>query len=84
MPRKIRHLKADLRKAGLVEQPHRGKGSHSFWVHSEHTGVSITVAGHNGDAAKGYQEKQVREAIARAISRQEAKGACHGEPAHLR
>jgi predicted RNA binding protein YcfA (HicA-like mRNA interferase family) len=68
VPRKIRQLKSDLKKAGFVERPHRGKGSHSFWVHPEHTGVSVTVAGHDGDDAQGYQEKQVREAIARAQS----------------
>lgn len=68
MPRKIRQLKSDLKKAGFVERPDRGKGSHAFWVHPEQTGVSVTVAGHDGDDAKGYQEKQVREAIARTQS----------------
>jgi predicted RNA binding protein YcfA (HicA-like mRNA interferase family) len=71
VPRKIRQLKSDLKKAGFVERPDRGKGSHSFWVHPEHTGVSVTVAGRDGDDAKGYQEKQVREAIARAQSADE-------------
>jgi predicted RNA binding protein YcfA (HicA-like mRNA interferase family) len=68
MPRKIRQLKSDLTKAGFVEQPDRGKGSHSYWVHPTRKGVSVTVAGHDGDDAKGYQEKQVREAIARTRS----------------
>jgi predicted RNA binding protein YcfA (HicA-like mRNA interferase family) len=68
VPRKIRQLKSDLRKAGFVEHPDRGKGSHSFWAHSKHTGVSVTVAGHDGDDAKRYQEKQVRAAIALAQS----------------
>jgi predicted RNA binding protein YcfA (HicA-like mRNA interferase family) len=68
VPRKIRELKSDLKKAGFVERPRRGKGSHSFWVHSEQTDVSVTVGGHDGDDAKGYQEKQVREAIVRTQS----------------
>jgi hypothetical protein len=55
-------------RAGFVERPNRGKGSHTFWVHSKHTGVSVTVAGRDGDDAKGYQEKQAREAIALAQS----------------
>jgi predicted RNA binding protein YcfA (HicA-like mRNA interferase family) len=63
VPRKIRQRKSDLKKAGFVERPGRGKGSHTFWVHSEHTGVSVTIAGRDGDDAQGYQEKQVREAV---------------------
>jgi predicted RNA binding protein YcfA (HicA-like mRNA interferase family) len=68
LPRKIRQLKSDLKRAGFVERPNRGKGSHTFWVHPKHTSVSVTVAGRDGDDAKGYQEKQVREAIALAQS----------------
>jgi hypothetical protein len=33
MPRKIRELKAELRRAGFVERP--AKGSHTFWEHSD-------------------------------------------------
>ena len=66
LPRKIRQLKSDLKNAGFVERPDRGKVSHSFWVDPDHTGISVTIAGHDGDDAKGYQEKQVQEAIARA------------------
>jgi predicted RNA binding protein YcfA (HicA-like mRNA interferase family) len=68
VPRKIRQLKSDLKIAGFVERSARGKGSHSFWVHPKHTSVSVTVAGRDGDDAKGYQEKQVQEAIALARS----------------
>jgi predicted RNA binding protein YcfA (HicA-like mRNA interferase family) len=64
MPRKIRELKADLRKAGFVEQRDRGKGSHSFWVHPAWRGKSVTIPGRDGDDAKDYLEKHVREAIA--------------------
>lgn len=31
MPRKIRELKADLRRAGCFQRP--GKGSHTVWQH---------------------------------------------------
>lgn len=63
MPRKVRQLKADLRAAGFVELPGRGKGSHSVWVHEVHTGISVTLSGHEGDDAKRYQENQVTSAI---------------------
>lgn len=66
MPRKIRQLKSDLRAAGFAERPGRGKGSHSVWVHNTQTGISVTLAGQDGDDAKGYQEKQVAEAIAKS------------------
>jgi predicted RNA binding protein YcfA (HicA-like mRNA interferase family) len=65
MPRKIRQLKADLRRAGFEQPADRGKGSHAFWVHAA-TGVNVTVSGHDGDDAKAYQEKEVRVAIATA------------------
>ena len=60
MPRKIRQLKADLRKAGFVERP--GKGSHTNWAHPL-VPNSVTLSGHDGDDAKTYQEKSVREAL---------------------
>ena len=66
MPRKIRQLKSDLRKAGFLLVPGRGKGSHTVWVHTE-TGTSVTVLGSDGDDAQYYQERDVREAIAEAI-----------------
>jgi predicted RNA binding protein YcfA (HicA-like mRNA interferase family) len=63
MPRKIRQLKADLRRAGFVLDANRGKGSHAFWIHRE-SDVKVTLSGHDGDDAKVYQEKEVRSAIA--------------------
>jgi hypothetical protein len=63
MPRKVRQLKSDLRAAGFVELPGRGKGSHSVWVHTVHTDLSVTLSGHEGDDAKRYQEDQVTAAI---------------------
>lgn len=63
MPRKIRELRADLRRAGYVLS--RTKGNHSTWKHSKKP-VSATVSGNDGDDAKPYQEKQVGDAIQKA------------------
>jgi predicted RNA binding protein YcfA (HicA-like mRNA interferase family) len=57
MPRKIRELKADLRRAGFTEHP--GKGSHTGWRHPL-LRDKVTLAGSDSDDAKPYQEKQVR------------------------
>ncbi|MBA3415976.1 MAG: type II toxin-antitoxin system HicA family toxin, partial [Chloroflexia bacterium] len=35
MPRKIRQLESDLRRAGFVERTDRGKGSHRVWTHPD-------------------------------------------------
>lgn len=67
MPRKVRQLEAELRKAGFVLDTSRGKGSHGWWVHP--TGAVADVSGHAGDDAHYYQEKEVREAIAEATRR---------------
>lgn len=46
MPRKIRQLMADLQRAGFVEIPSRGKGSHSFWKHLTYAEIPvITLSG---------------------------------------
>jgi predicted RNA binding protein YcfA (HicA-like mRNA interferase family) len=62
MPRKIRELKADLRRAGFEESA--GKGSHTRWEHpllpDRHT-----LSGHDGDDARPYQEQQLRALLAR-------------------
>ena len=63
MPRKIRQLKAELRKAGCRMRP--GKGSHTVWGHSL-VPDSITLAGSDGDDAKSYQEQQVRDLLEKA------------------
>ncbi len=65
MPRKLRQLQADLRKAGFVEESDRGKGSHGRWMHPEVAGSSVHLSGHDGDDARHYQERSVREAIAK-------------------
>lgn len=66
MPRKIRQLIADLKKAGFVLAPHRGKGSHRVFKHLM-SGAEVVLSGQTGDDAERYQERDVREAIAEVI-----------------
>ena len=66
MPRKIRQLKADLRKAGFLLIPKRGRGSHTPWVHPQ-TRASVTVSGSDDADAQYYQESDVRETIAESM-----------------
>lgn len=69
MPRKKRQLKSDLRKAGFRQRADRAKGSHSYWYHPQFPGVTVIIAGHDGDDAKSYDEQNVREAIAEVEKR---------------
>lgn len=59
MPRKVRELIVELKRAGFVDRG--GKGSHRNFLHPK--GVRITISGNPGDDAKPYQEKAVRQAI---------------------
>ena len=61
MPRKIRQLKADLRKAGayVVSQ----EGSHTKWKHPLVQVSTLILSGHDGDDAKPYQERAVRDLL---------------------
>jgi predicted RNA binding protein YcfA (HicA-like mRNA interferase family) len=70
MPRKIRQLRSDLARAGFIERAKRGKGSHTWWTHP--TGVTLNLPGQDGDDAKPYMEKQLREALARVQSLERA------------
>ncbi len=63
MPRKIRELITDLERAGFVN--HGGKGSHRKFVYQK-TKTIVIISGNNGDDAKIYQEKKVKEAIEEA------------------
>jgi predicted RNA binding protein YcfA (HicA-like mRNA interferase family) len=65
MPRKIRQLKSEYRKLGYVEQAGHGKGSHSKWTHPLLPGVTVILSGHDGDDAQPYQERDLRNVIAK-------------------
>jgi len=67
MPRKIRELRSQLRKAGLILTP--GKGSHGNWSHPN-LEEPFTISGNDGDDAKPYQEKLVRAALRQVGDRQ--------------
>jgi predicted RNA binding protein YcfA (HicA-like mRNA interferase family) len=64
MPRKIRQLVSDLTAAGFVCVP-GGKGSHCKFRHPQIPGAVI-LSGGDGDDARHYQEKQVRNAVREA------------------
>ena len=64
MPRKIRQLVADLERAGFVQVP-GGRGAHRKLRHPRLAG-SVILSGDDGDDAKDYQEKHVRNAIREA------------------
>lgn len=71
MPRKLRELRRDLRREGWYID--RQKGSHQTWRHLLLPGESVTLAGHDGADAHGYQEDEVREAVADARKAQAAQ-----------
>ncbi len=72
MPRKIRELKADLRRAGCTMEP--GKGSHEGWRHPLVPG-KVTLSGQDGADAQGYQEVQVRALLSRIRAAETAQEA---------
>jgi predicted RNA binding protein YcfA (HicA-like mRNA interferase family) len=59
MPKKIRELIRDLKKAGFVNRG--GRGNHRNFTHS--SGAKITLSGNVADDAKRYQERDVEEAL---------------------
>jgi len=63
MPRKIKALIADLKKAGFENRG--GKGSHRNFVKEN---ITVTLSGKTGDDAKRYQEKEVAAKIKEAQS----------------
>lgn len=62
MPRKIRQLIADLKKAGFADRG--GKGSHRNFIDGK--GNKVTLSGQEGADAKPYQEREVRKNIERS------------------
>ncbi|HSZ59777.1 MAG TPA: type II toxin-antitoxin system HicA family toxin [Tepidisphaeraceae bacterium] len=65
MPKKIRELKAMLRRAGWEQISGGGKGSHTKWRHRK-VGRVVTLSGNDGNDAREYQEKDVRNAVEEA------------------
>jgi len=61
MPRKIRQLKTDLRKVGAYQVSQ--EGSHTKWKHPLVPASMLILSGHDGDDAKPYQEKAVRDLL---------------------
>jgi predicted RNA binding protein YcfA (HicA-like mRNA interferase family) len=64
MPRKIRPLVSDLTRAGFTLTA-GGQGSHRKFRHVRIFG-SVILTGGDGEDARHYQEKQVRNAIREA------------------
>ena len=67
MPKKIRELKAELRKAGFRWRP--GKGSHTVWEHPP-ADKAVVLSGADGRDAKRYHVEQAEEQIAIVRGRQ--------------
>ena len=61
MPKKIRELKAVLRRAGFRMRP--AKGSHTRWYHAKLQREPLTLSGNDGQDAGKYQERMVEAAI---------------------
>jgi hypothetical protein len=52
----------------------RQRGAHTTWQHPAIPGVLVELAGHDGDDAQAYQERDVRDALRRiAAARGEDK-----------
>jgi predicted RNA binding protein YcfA (HicA-like mRNA interferase family) len=61
VPRKIRQLVSDLESAGFT-RVFGGKGSHRKFVHAKFPGF-VLISGHDGDDARHYQEKHIKNAL---------------------
>ena len=59
MPKKIRELIRELKKAGFVDRG--GKGSHRNFTHRR--GAKITLSGNSSHDAKRYQERDVEKVV---------------------
>ncbi len=68
MPPKIRQLKANLRRAGAIQVSQ--EGSHIKWKHPLIPATTLILSGHDGDDAKPYQEKEVREFLCQVAVKQ--------------
>lgn len=70
MPRKIRQLKADLRRAGFLDRG--GRSGHTNWTHPLLPGLRLTLAGNDGDDARQYNERELA-AILAALTQETAR-----------
>lgn len=68
MPRKLRELRADLRRTGW--QIARQRGSHQTWKHDLIPERRVTLAGKDSADAKPYQKQAVQEALEEVSERQ--------------
>lgn len=73
MPRKIRQIKADLRRAGFVLLLGRGKGDHTMYQHPDVADAIVGLDGKDGDDAKRYMEQSLRVALAKVAEAGQAK-----------
>ena len=62
MPRKVREIIADYRRAGFTIVVSGGKGSHRKAIHPLVPGAA-TIAGQEGADAKPYQEAELRDKL---------------------
>lgn len=63
MPRRIRDLKAELRNAGARQTGQ--ERSHTKWKRPLVPGTLLVLSGHEGDEAKPYQIRDLRDALRR-------------------
>lgn len=62
MPRKLRELRRDLRRAGF--RIDRQVGSHEVWKHLDYPSIrGANIAAKDSADAKPYQEDEVRSAL---------------------
>jgi predicted RNA binding protein YcfA (HicA-like mRNA interferase family) len=71
MPKKIRELKAMLRKAGF--ECKRTRGSHERWIHPDLPELPITLAGKDSQDARAYLEKLVTTALQKLDEKEQDK-----------
>lgn len=65
MPRKLRQLRADLHR-GRWSIDRQSGTSHQIWKHPLVPDLEVNLAGQDGNDAKQYQERDVREELRRS------------------
>ena len=78
VPRKVRQLIQELKKAGFVDRG--GKGSHRNFTGC--AGIRVTISGKEGDDAKPYQERIVRDSIRLERNKMNRKKRADGSGTH--